>query len=165
MNNIQIRKAVPEDAPLILSFITGLAVFEKAEHEVKTTEADIQKTLFGDNATAHGLISSIDDESVGFAVYFYNYSTWLGKPGLYLEDLYIHPDYRGSGSGTALLKHLARIAVQKGCGRFEWSVLDWNEPAIQFYESQGARPQSEWIIYRLTGDALHALADNNRLDE
>ncbi len=158
MNTIAIREATPDDAGLILEFITGLAIFEKAEHEVETSEDDIRATLFGDKASAHGLICTIDGEAAGFAVYFYNYSTWLGKPGLYLEDLYIHPRFRGSGAGKALLRHLAAIAVAKGCGRFEWSVLDWNTAAREFYESLGARPQEEWIIYRLTGQALQDLA-------
>ncbi len=148
------------DAGLILDFITGLAIYEKAEHEVLATEADIRRSLFGEESTAHGLICSINEQPAGFAVYFYNYSTWLGKPGLYLEDLYVHPEHRGSGAGTALLKHLAGIAAAKGCGRFEWSVLDWNEPAIKFYESLGARPQDEWIIYRMTEETLAALADS-----
>lgn len=158
MEDIQIREATPEDAALILSFITGLAIYEKAEHEVLATESDICDSLFGKDATAHGLICSHGDEPIGFAVYFYNYSTWLGKSGLYLEDLYILPEYRGSGAGKILFKHLAKIAVAKGCGRFEWSVLDWNEPAIRFYESLGAKSQEEWIIYRLAGEDLVKLA-------
>ena len=158
MKDIQIREAIPEDAALILSFITGLAIYEKAEHEVLATESDIYDSLFGKDATAHGLICSQGEEPIGFAVYFFNYSTWLGKSGLYLEDLYILPEHRGSGAGKILLKHLAQIAVSKECGRFEWSVLDWNEPAIRFYKSLGAEPQDEWIIYRLTGDDLVKLA-------
>jgi GNAT superfamily N-acetyltransferase len=159
MADITIREALPEDAALILTFITSLAVYEKAEHEVLATEDNIRATLFGEDATAHGLICSVNGDPAGFAVYFFNYSTWLGRPGLYLEDLYIQPEHRGSGAGKTLLKHLAGIAVAKGCGRFEWSVLDWNEPAIRFYESLGARPQSEWITYRITGDPLQALAE------
>jgi GNAT superfamily N-acetyltransferase len=158
MTDIQIREATVHDASLILDFITGLAIYEKAEHEVLATEADICSSLFGEDSTAHGLICSINEQPAGFAVYFYNYSTWLGKPGLYLEDLYVQPEQRGSGAGTALLKHLAGIAAAKGCGRFEWSVLDWNEPAIKFYESLGARPQDEWVIYRMTEEALTTLA-------
>lgn len=158
MAEIQIHEATPGDAALILSFITGLAIYEKAEHEVLATESDICDSLFGKDATAHGLICSKGDEPIGYGIYFYNYSTWLGKPGLYLEDLYILPEHRGSGAGKILLKHLAQIAVSKECGRFEWSVLDWNEPAIQFYKSLGAEPQDEWIIYRLTGDNLLKLA-------
>ena len=158
MADIQIRAATPEDAALILHFITGLAIYEKAEHEVLATESDICDSLFGKDATAHGLICDLRTEPIGFAVYFFNYSTWLGRPGLYLEDLYILPEHRGSGAGKILFKYLAEIAVARGCGRFEWSVLDWNEPAIRFYESLGAEPQDEWIIYRLTGEELVKLA-------
>ena len=158
MSNIEIRQATAEDAALILRFITDLAIYEKAEHEVLASEADIKQSLFGEGSTASAFICTIDNKPVGYAVYFFNYSTWLGKPGLYLEDLYVSPEYRGTGAGMALLKHLAKIAVAKGCGRFEWNVLDWNEPAIQFYESIGARPQNEWVGYRLTGDALNELA-------
>ncbi len=158
MADLQIREATPDDAALILGFITSLAIYEKAEHEVLASESDIRESLFGDDATAHGLICSINDTPIGFAVYFFNYSTWLGKPGLYLEDLYIEPEYRGSGAGKALLKHLAGTAVAKGCGRFEWSVLDWNTPARKFYASLGAQPQDEWVIYRLAGKELDKLA-------
>ncbi len=158
MADLQIREATPEDVALILGFITSLAIYEKAEHEVLASESDIRESLFGDDATAYGLICSINDTPIGFAVYFFNYSTWLGKPGLYLEDLYIEPEYRSSGAGKALLKYLAKTAVTKGCGRFEWSVLDWNTPARSFYESLGAQPQDEWIIYRLAGKELEKLA-------
>ena len=157
--SLTIRKATTEDTTLILHFVTELAIYEKAEYEVVATESDIRKTLFGENASAHALICSIDDKPIGFAVYFYNYSTWLGKNGLYLEDLYVSSKHRGSGAGKALLKHLANIAVAENCGRFEWSVLDWNEPAIDFYQSIGAKPQDEWIGYRLSGDALKAFAN------
>jgi len=160
MTDIQIRKATAHDAALILNFITALAVYEKAEHEVLATESDICNSLFGEDATAHCLVCSIKEQPVGFAVYFFNYSTWLGKSGLYLEDLYILPEHRGSGAGSALLKYLAAVAVARGCGRFEWSVLDWNEPAIRFYESLGAKPQDEWITYRLTAEAMVILADS-----
>jgi len=154
-----IRKATTEDAALILHFITELAIYEKAEHEVIATTEDIQNTLFGEYSSAHALICELDGEPIGFAVYFYNYSTWLGRNGLYLEDLYITASQRGSGAGKALLKYLANIAVEQGCGRFEWSVLDWNTPAIDFYQSIGAKPQDEWIGYRLSGDALKAFAN------
>jgi GNAT superfamily N-acetyltransferase len=160
VSNIEIRQAATEDAGLILRFITDLAIYEKAEHKVLASEADIKQSLFGEDSTASAFICTIDNKPVGYAVYFFNYSTWLGKSGLYLEDLYVSPEYRGVGAGMALLKHLAKIAVAKGCGRFEWNVLDWNEPAIQFYESIGARPQNEWVGYRLTGDALNELAGN-----
>ncbi len=156
---IGIRKATIEDTQLILDFIIELAVYEKAEHEVVATAAMISTTLFGADAKAHCLICSIDNKPVGYAVYFYNYSTWLGKNGIYLEDVYVSPSYRERGAGKALLRRIAQIAVEENCGRFEWSVLDWNTPAIKFYEALGAKPQSEWTIYRLTGDALKALAE------
>ncbi|WP_322981812.1 GNAT family N-acetyltransferase [Pseudomonas sp. C11] len=152
--SLTIRPATPDDAELILRFITELAIYEKAEHEVKTDAAGIRDSLFAEGSTAHGLICENDGQPIGYAVYFFNYSTWLGKHGLYLEDLYVSPQARGIGAGKALLRHLAQLAVARGCGRFEWSVLDWNTPAIDFYESFGARPQSEWTTYRLTGQAL-----------
>jgi GNAT superfamily N-acetyltransferase len=156
---LNIRHATREDAALILRFITELAIYERAEHEVKTDVAGIETSLFAENASACALICESDGQPIGYAVYFFNYSTWLGRNGLYLEDLYVTPEARGTGAGKALLKYLARLAVSRGCGRFEWSVLDWNEPAIRFYESLGARPQDEWTTYRLTGDALQALAE------
>lgn len=152
--SLTIRPATPDDAELILRFITELAIYEKAEHEVKTDAAGIRDSLFAEGSTAHGLICENDGQPIGYAVYFFNYSTWLGKHGLYLEDLYVSPQARGIGAGKALLRHLAQLAVARVCGRFEWSVLDWNTPAIDFYESFGARPQSEWTTYRLTGQAL-----------
>ena len=158
MPAIQIRPASRGDAGLILRFIIELAVYEKAEEQVKAGVADIERSLFAADATAYGLVCSVDGEAAGYAVYFFNYSTWLGKNGLYLEDLYITPKHRGKGAGKALFRHLARLAVQKDCGRFEWSVLDWNEPAIRFYESCGAGAQSEWIGYRLAGEAQRAFA-------
>ncbi|WP_278617896.1 GNAT family N-acetyltransferase [Ectopseudomonas oleovorans] len=151
---LTIRPATADDAELILRLITELAIYEKAEHEVKTDAAGIRDSLFADGSTAHGLICEHNGQPIGYAVYFFNYSTWLGKHGLYLEDLYVSPEARGLGAGKALLRHLAQLAVARDCGRFEWSVLDWNTPAIDFYESFGARPQSEWTTYRLTGQAL-----------
>lgn len=158
MPHIEIRQAKPADSALILRFIKDLAVYEKAEKEVVATLADIQRSLFSEGAAAHALICEIDADPVGFAVYFFNYSTWLGKNGLYLEDLFVSPEHRGKGAGKALLRHLARVALSKDCGRFEWSVLDWNEPAIKFYQSIGAVPQPEWVGYRLSGTALEDLA-------
>jgi|SRR5690606_22818704 len=152
--SLNIRPATPDDAELILRFITDLAIYEKAEHEVKTDAAGIRSSLFGEGSTAHALIGEQDGQPIGYAVYFFNYSTWLGKHGLYLEDLYVSPEARGLGAGKALLRHLAQLAVARDCGRFEWAVLDWNTPAIDFYESFGARPQEEWTTYRLTGQAL-----------
>jgi len=160
VSGIKIRKATSEDSALILMFITELAIYEDAENEVVATESDIRKSLFGSDSTTRAVICNIDNEPVGFALYFFNYSTWLGKHGLYLEDLYVSPDHRGSGAGKALLKYLAKIALSMGCGRFEWSVLDWNEPAIKFYQSIGAKLQDEWVAYRLTGKALEELADS-----
>ena len=161
MHAIDIRPAVAADAALILRFITELAIYEKAEHEVVATEADIHISLFGGNGPARALICSVDGVEAGFAVYFFNYSTWQGRKGLYLEDLYVTPACRGTGAGKALLRHLARIAVAEGCGRFEWSVLDWNEPAIEFYRSIGAWPMDEWVRYRLAGPALAAFAEQD----
>lgn len=160
MNRISIREADSSDADLILDFIIELAVYEKAREEVKTSVEEIRETLFGPNASARALICSINDKPVAYAVYFFNYSTWLGKNGIYLEDVYVSPEYRGNGAGKALLKHIAKIAVDNKCGRFEWSVLDWNTPSIEFYESLGAKAQDEWVIYRLSGDALQKLAQS-----
>ena len=160
MSNIEIRPANAEDSALILRFITDLAIYEKAGDAVIATESDIRNTLFGEGSTTSAVICEIDRQAVGFAVYFFNYSTWLGKHGLYLEDLYVSPEYRGAGAGKALLKHLAQVALANHCGRFEWSVIDWNEPAIGFYKSIGAQAQEEWVSYRLTGKALAALAES-----
>lgn len=153
-NTIDIRDAQASDAKTILHFINELAIYEKEPQAVKTNEQAILDTLFSEGATAHSIICFDGDEPLGFAVYFYNYSTWLGKNGLYLEDLYVSPDSRGKGAGKAIMKHLANQALNKNCGRFEWVVLDWNKPAIDFYDSMGAKPQNEWIIYRLTGQEL-----------
>ncbi len=159
MANIDIHQATIADAALILRFVTELAIYEKAEHEVIATEADIRNSLFGASSTVRALICRAGGEPIGFAVYFFNYSTWLGKNGLYLEDLYVSPANRGTGAGKALLKHLAQIAVENDCGRFEWNVLDWNEPAIKFYQSIGAKPLNEWVGYRLAGQALEDFAN------
>ena len=155
---LQIRDATAADAALILRFVRELAIYEKAESSVQTDEAGIEASLFGEGAKARALICEAGGQPIGFAVYFYNYSTWLGRNGIYLEDLYVSPENRGSGAGKALLQYIARLAVSEGCGRFEWSVLDWNAPAIGFYESVGAKPQSEWTVYRLEGEALKAFA-------
>ncbi|MEZ2218853.1 N-acetyltransferase family protein [Rhizobium sp. RCC_161_2] len=157
---IKIRPAQLSDSALILRFIRELAEYEKAAHEVEATTASIEQSLFGPQSVTRAVICEVDGEPVGFAVWFYTYSTWLARNGLYLEDLYVTPQKRGSGAGKALLKYLAKLAVEKGCGRFEWSVLDWNEPAIRVYRSIGAEPQDEWIRYRLAGDALTAFADS-----
>lgn len=152
--SLTIRPAVRTDAAQILAFITELAEYERARHEVIATLADIEHSLFDEGSTVHSLICERDGQAVGFAVYFYSYSTWLGRNGIYLEDLYITPEQRGGGAGRDLLRHIAREAVENRCGRLEWSVLDWNEPAIGFYKSLGAGPQDEWVRYRLDGDKL-----------
>jgi GNAT superfamily N-acetyltransferase len=155
---IEIRAAGVGDVPLILRFIRELAAYEKAEHEVLATQESLRQSLFGDAARARALICRVAGVDAGFAVYFFNYSTWQGRRGLYLEDLYVAPAHRGAGAGKAMLQHLARIAVAKNCGRFEWSVLDWNEPAIAFYRSIGAVAMDEWVRYRLAGEALAEFA-------
>ncbi len=153
-----IREATIADAAVILRFIEELARYEKAEHEVEATIETVTSSLFGKDTVASALICERDGQPIGFAVWFLTYSTWLAKNGLYLEDLYVTPDARGTGAGKALLKRLASIAVEKGCGRFEWGVLDWNEPAIRVYQSIGAKPLDEWTRYRLSGDALKNFA-------
>ena len=154
-----IRPANDGDIPQVLRFVRELAEYERALSEVTATEADLRYALFGPAAKAHALMCERDGESVGFAVYFFNFSTWLGRYGLFVEDLYISPTARGQGLGKLLLQYLARLAVAQNCGRFEWNVLHWNEPAIRFYESCGAEPQSEWVGYRLSGDALRRFAE------
>jgi GNAT superfamily N-acetyltransferase len=153
-DSITIRNATPNDVTQIRQFILELAIYEKAEHEVEATEEDLHRTLFTEGSTAHCVMCENRGAAIGFAVYFFNYSTWQGKNGLYLEDLYVSPASRGLGAGKALLQHLANIAVNNQCGRFEWSVLDWNKPAIDFYESLGAKPKSEWLGYRMDGQTL-----------
>ena len=160
MPPIEIRAATPQDVPVILAFLHELATYEKLAHEVVATDADLHAALFGERPVIEAVIASIGDEPVGYALFFPNFSTFLGKPGLYLEDLYVRPAARGLGAGRKLLAHLARIAVDRGWGRFEWSVLDWNEPSITFYKKMGARPMDEWTVFRLTGEALEGLAGN-----
>jgi GNAT superfamily N-acetyltransferase len=155
---IRIERATERDVPLILELIQGLAVYEKLAHEVTATEAGLRETLFGARPAADVIIAYAGDTPAGFALFFPNYSTFLGKPGLYLEDLFVRPEYRGQGLGLALMKRLAQIAVERGCGRFEWSVLDWNAPSIEFYKSLGAELLDEWTGCRITGDALVRLA-------
>jgi GNAT superfamily N-acetyltransferase len=136
----------------------GLAEYERMAHECKATEERVRRTVFEDPRYAECVIARLDDEPVGFALFFHNYSTFAASPGLYLEDLFVLPEHRGHGVGRALLQHLARIAVNRGCARFEWAVLHWNEPAIGFYKSLGAKPMEDWTVYRLTGEALQELA-------
>ena len=160
MSTITIRNATPQDTQTILDFIIELAIYEKAEHEVKTNVEETREAIFGKNSTVKALIFEEDGKPIGYAVYFYNYSTWLGKNGIYLEDLYITESKRGNGAGKALLKHIAKMAINEGCGRFEWSCLDWNKPSRDFYESIGAVAKLEWIGYRLEGDTLVNFANS-----
>lgn len=153
-----IESATIDDLPAILSLIRALADYEKLSDMVVATEADLHDALFGARPAAECLIARADGQPVGFALFFHNFSTFLGRRGIYLEDLFVVPEARGNGHGKALLKRLAELAVERGCGRLEWSVLDWNEPSIRFYEGLGARRMSEWLIYRLSGDALRAFA-------
>ena len=155
---LRIERATDRDVPLILQMIKDLAEYEKMSSDVTATEAGLRASLFGARPAAEVVIAYAGETPAGFALYFSNYSTFLGKPGLYLEDLFVRPEWRGHGYGLALMKHLARIAVERGCGRFEWSVLDWNEPAIGFYRNLGATLMDGWSIVRVTGDALQKLA-------
>ena len=155
---LEVRPGRPSDIPTIATLIRGLARFEKLEDEVTMTENLLAKGLFGDRPFAETLLAEEGGAAVGFALFFHNFSTFLARPGLYLEDLFVVPEGRGHGVGRALLVALARLAVDRGCGRLEWSVLDWNRDAIGFYERIGARPNSEWTVYRLAGEALRSLA-------
>ena len=163
MSNIQIKFATKQDIPLILQFIEELAEYEKLAHEVVATEEDLLKTLFGKRAYAEVILAYVENKPVGFALFFHNYSTFLGKPGIYLEDLYVKPEARGQGIGQALLSYLAQLAKERDCGRLEWWVLDWNTPAIEFYKRIGAVPMDEWTVYRVTDEALDNLANNTTL--
>lgn len=158
MSTLSIRPAVAADIPLILDFIRRLAEYEKLSQEVTATEQQLLDTLFADKPAAEALLAYADSQPAALALYFQNYSTFLAQPGIYLEDLFVLPGFRGRGIGRALLVEIARIAVARNCGRFEWAVLDWNTPAIGFYESLGAKAMNEWTVYRLGGDALKKLA-------
>jgi GNAT superfamily N-acetyltransferase len=158
MSGMEIRSATEGDVPLILTLIRELAEYERLAHEVVATEEDLKASLFGARPYAEVLIAEADGTPVGFALFFHNYSTFLARPGIYLEDLYVREQHRGRGLGRAMLARLAALAVKRGCGRLEWWVLDWNEPSIGFYESLGAIPMDDWTVYRLTGDALRELA-------
>jgi GNAT superfamily N-acetyltransferase len=158
MPELEIRAATEEDVPLILSLIKELAEYERLSHEVVATEENLCDSLFGERPVAEVLLGCLGDDPAGFALFFHNFSTFLGKPGIYLEDLYVRPEHRRSGVGRALLTHIARLAMERNCGRLEWSVLDWNEPAIRFYRGIGASPVSGWTLYRVTGEALEKLA-------
>jgi GNAT superfamily N-acetyltransferase len=156
--SITLRAATAADTPQILAFIRGLAEYEKLSHACVATEEELRVTLFGPRPFAEVILAEWEGAPAGFALYFHNYSTFRARPGIYLEDLYVLPEKRGHGIGKALLTELARVAVERGCARLEWSVLDWNEPAIRFYRSLGAEPQDEWTIFRVTDDALTRLA-------
>lgn len=158
---LEIRTATEADVPLILSFIRELARYERLSEEVSATEDLLRKSLFGERQEAEVVIGYRGDDPAGFALFFHNFSTFLGKPGIYLEDLYVKPEFRSKGIGRAMLVHLAKLAKERGCGRLEWSVLDWNEPAIKLYKDVGAIPMDEWTVYRLTGEALTELAASN----
>ena len=159
MKTFRIRPATPADVPIILELIRDLATYERAPSEVTATEERLLQVLFGEKPVAEVLLASEGEEPVGFAVFFHNFSTWLGRPGLYLEDLFIRPEHRGKGYGRALLVDLAKIARDRSCGRMEWAVLDWNEPAIEFYKKLGARPLDDWKIFRLAGEGIARLAE------
>ena len=157
-SRISLRFATADDAGLILDFIRQLAEYEKLTHEMVTDEDQLRQSLFGERRVAEVVIASYDGEPAGFALFFHNFSTFLGRPGIYLEDLFVIPALRGHGIGQVLLSHLAKIAAERGCGRFEWSVLDWNTDAIRFYERLGAKPMDEWTVFRIASDALEELA-------
>ncbi len=157
-SSFKIRPANANDAGTIIALIKELADYERLSHEVVATADDIRDSLFGQHPYAAALIGEYEGIPISFALFFYNFSTFLGKPGIYLEDLYVKPDYRSRGFGRRMLAHIARLAIERGCGRFEWSVLDWNTPAIRTYDKLKAKPMKDWILYRLTGDALQELA-------
>jgi GNAT superfamily N-acetyltransferase len=154
-----IRSATAADVPVILRFVRELAAYEKLSHEVTATEELLRRHLFGERPMAEVILAVEDGVEAGFALFFHNFSTFVGKPGIYLEDVYVRPEFRGRGRGKAMMVYLARLARQRDCGRFEWAVLDWNKPSLDFYESIGARPMSDWTVQRMTGAALAALAE------
>ncbi|HET6680885.1 MAG TPA: GNAT family N-acetyltransferase [Gemmatimonadaceae bacterium] len=158
MPSLHLRPARVEDTPVILALIRGLAEYERLPHECTVTEEQLRASLFGEHPQAEVILARLDDEVAGFALFFHNYSTFVGRHGLYLEDLFVWPRFRGQGIGRALLSRLARIALDRGCGRFEWSVLDWNAPAIRFYQRLGAVAMNDWTVYRVTDSALERLA-------
>lgn len=158
ISSFQIRAATKDDVPVILSFIQKLADYERLSHEVVATEAGLRETLFGRRRTAEVALAHYKRAPVGFVLFFHNYSTFLGRPGIYIEDLFVDEAFRRRGFGSALLRYVAKIAKQRNCGRLEWSVLDWNEPAINFYRKLGALPMSEWTVFRVTGENLTKLA-------
>ena len=155
---VRLRPAMRDDVPLVLAFIRELAEYEREPDAVLADEALLADNLFGATPGAEVVIADVDGDPAGFALFFHNFSTWLGRRGLYLEDLFVRPAFRGRGVGQVLMAYLAKLAVERGCGRFEWSVLDWNTPAIEFYRRLGATGMEEWTVQRVTGEALHALA-------
>jgi GNAT superfamily N-acetyltransferase len=159
-SDFEIRRAFIEDVPVILELIRELATYERAPNEVAATEEQLVDVLFGERPAAEVLLAFEGKSPVGFAVFFHNFSTWLGRPGLYLEDLFVKPEKRGKGYGRALLVDLAKIARDRGCGRMEWAVLDWNEPAIKFYRALGAKPMEEWTVFRMTRDGIARLTES-----
>lgn len=158
-NTVQIRPATPDDVSILFDLVTALAEYEKLSHEVTGTPEALAQSLFGPQPFAEAILATVGEKPAGFALYFYNFSTFLMKPGLYLEDLFVLPEYRRQGVGTAIFQYLASHALAKGCGRFEWSVLDWNEPAIQFYQQKGAAILDDWRTCRVTGESLKQLAN------
>ena len=158
MDNFELRHPLPDEVPLILGFIRELAEYERLSHECVITEEALRDSLFGSRPYAETLLAFLDGKAIGFCLFFHNYSTFLGKPGLYLEDLYLQPDFRNQGFGKRILSHLAALTLERGCGRFEWAVLDWNEPSIAFYRNIGAEPMNDWTVQRLAGEGLKALA-------
>jgi GNAT superfamily N-acetyltransferase len=162
-NEFIIRPARVEDVPVILQLIRDLATYERAPDEVTATEEQLVDVLFGERPAAEVLLAFEEQSPVGFAVFFHNFSTWLGRPGLYLEDLFVNPEKRGKGYGRAMLVELAKIARDRECGRLEWAVLDWNEPAIKFYRALGAKPMDEWTVFRLTRDGIAKLANSEQV--
>ncbi|NJD21605.1 MAG: GNAT family N-acetyltransferase [Melioribacter sp.] len=157
--DVTFRFAEKKDVPLILNLITGLAEYEKLSHEIVATEELLLETLFGERTVAEVIIADYKNEAAGFALFFHNFSTFVGKPGIYLEDLFIKPHLRGIGIGKLLLTFLGKLALERNCGRIEWSVLDWNEPAIQFYKNLGAKPMDEWTVFRVSAEEIKNLAD------
>ncbi len=161
-NSLEIRPARPEDVSSILELIREIAAYEKLSHQVEVDEASLNESLFGEHPVPHALVAICEDQIIGYAIYFYNYSTFIGRPGIYLEDLYVKADYRGRGFGNALFNRVAKIAYEENCGRMEWMALDWNEPALDFYKLRGAKQLDDWRLLRFTNEELKDLAMKNK---
>jgi GNAT superfamily N-acetyltransferase len=161
---VSVRPIRADDVPAVVGLVRELAEYEKALHEVRLTEEQLTASLFGDSPALFGHVAEVEGEVVGAALWFLNFSTWRGTHGIYLEDLYVQPQHRGTGLGRELLRTLAEVCVRRGYGRLEWSVLDWNTPSIEFYKAAGAAPMDEWTVFRLTDDALNAFAADRRVD-